>query len=81
MVDLVFGGTGALWCLVALVVDLVGSGERPSLAAAAALQLQPVQWTGEQRELQDKEELEKKQEEYEEQEKEQEEDKEEEEIW
>ena len=66
MVDLVFGGTGALWwvwCLVALVVDLVGSGERPSLAAAAALQLQPVQWTGEQRELQDKEELEKKQEE------------------
>ena len=45
------------------MVDLVGSGERPSLAAAAALQLQPVQWTGEQRELQDKEELEKKQEE------------------
>ena len=44
------------------MVDLVGSGERPSLAAAA-LQLQPVQWTGEQRELQDKEELEKKQEE------------------
>ena len=62
MVDLVFGGTGALWCLVALVVDLVGSGGRPSLAAAA-LQLQPVQWTGEQRELQDKEELEKEQEE------------------
>ena len=45
--------------------DLVGSGGRPSLAAAAAaLQLQQaVQWTGEERELQDKEELEKKKEE------------------
>ena len=49
--------------------DLVGSGGRPSLAAAAALQLQQaVQWTGEERELQDKEELEKKQEEQEEEE-------------
>ena len=40
-----FGGSGAL-----AVVDLVGSGGRPSLApaAAAALQLQAVQWTGEE---------------------------------
>ena len=54
--------------------DLVGSGGRPSLAAAAALQLQQaVQWTGEERELQDKEELEKKQEEQEEEEEEEEE--------
>ena len=43
---------------------LVGTRERPSLAAA--LQLQAVQWTGEEGELQDKEELEKKQEEEEE---------------
>ena len=43
------------------MVALVGTRERPSLAAA--LQLQAVQWTGEEGELQDKEELEKKQEE------------------
>ena len=60
-----FGGSGAL-----AVVDLVGSGGRPSLApaaaASAALQLQAVQWTGEEGELQDKEEEEEQQEEKEE---------------
>ena len=40
------------------MVALVGTRERPSLAAA--LQLQAVQWTGEEGELQGKEELEKK---------------------
>ena len=53
LVGLMFGGSGAL-----AVVDLVGSGGRPSLApaaaASAALQLQAVQWTGEEGELQDK---------------------------
>ena len=38
-----FGGSGVWWHWCSLV-DLVGTGGRPSLAAA--LQLQAVQWTG-----------------------------------